>query len=190
MQKQRLEFEEMMARKLRDQEDVLARQSNAALQQKEAGVHAVVAATKESLEAEHHANLESTKQLLDTELNAKYEVDYANKLAEAKQSFTDELERKVSMIEESGKRLEEMESALNVSRSFTDGSVKAHRLGAAALALAGKLETSKSAKEEFGALSVSATKTCDVSVCCLLSLSLIKISSERFGREHCHRVGC
>lgn len=155
MQKQRVEFEDILARKLREQEDVLTRQTNSALQQKEASIQAIVAATTESLENEHTTNLSSTKELLETELNAKYEVDFSNKLSEEKQKFTDEMESRVSTIEELSRRLEQMESALTVSRSFTDGSVKAHRVSAAAIALAEKLDTSKGAKAEVGALEVS-----------------------------------
>ncbi len=154
MQKQRLEFEDIMARKMREQEDALTRHTQAVLQQKEAGIQAVITATKESLEAEHEANLKSQRELLETELNAKYEVSYANKLAEAKQSFIRDLDAKVATLDALAKKLEQMEQALSVSRSFTDGSVKAHRVSAAALALAEKLETSQGAKAEVGALEV------------------------------------
>jgi hypothetical protein len=154
MQKQRLEFEDMLARKLREQEDAMSRQSNAALAHKEAGIQAVVTATQESLAAEHDANLNSQKEFLETELNAKYEVEYATKLTEEKQRFVDELEKKVAMLESQAAKLEEMEQALSVSRSFTDGSVKAHRVSAAALALAQKLESSQGASPQVGALEV------------------------------------
>jgi hypothetical protein len=197
MQKQRLEFEDILARKLRDQEDALSRQTSAALQQKEAGIQAVVNATKESLEAEHKANMESTKELLETELNAKYEVDYANKLAEEKQTFSDEMEGRVSMIEELSKRLEQMESALTVSRSFTDGSVKAHRVSAAAIALAEKLETNKGAKAEVGALEVSTMQLRNGEFL-FLYMRVVYSRSDHFGflpkdrcgRKQCNLVGC
>lgn len=154
MQKQRLEFEDIMARKMREQEDALTRQTQTLLQQKDAGIQAVITATRESLETEHEANLNSQKELLETELNAKYEVEYANKLAEAKQAFIHDLETKVTTLNALAKKLEQLEQALSVSRSFTDGSVKAHRVSAAALALAEKLETSQGAKAEVGALEV------------------------------------
>jgi hypothetical protein len=53
------------------------------------------------------------------------------------------------------KELEQMEQALSVSRSFTDGSDEGFSgVSAAALALAEKLETSQGAKAEVGALEV------------------------------------
>jgi thioredoxin-like negative regulator of GroEL len=155
MQKQRLEFEDTLARKLRDQEDALTRQANALLQEKEAGINAVVNATRESLEMEHETNLASTKELLEAQLSAKYEAEFAQKLAEEKQKFSQDLQQKVDMMEQLSRKLEAMESALSVSRSFSDGSLKAHRVSAAALALADKLETSKSAMDEVVALMVS-----------------------------------
>ena len=155
MQKQRLEFEDTLARKLREQEDALTRQANALLQEKEAGINAVVNATRESLEMEHETNLASTKEVLEAQLSAKYEAEFAQKLAEEKQKFSQDLQQKVDMMEQLSRKLEAMESALSVSRSFSDGSLKAHRVSAAALALADKLETSKSAMDEVVALMVS-----------------------------------
>jgi hypothetical protein len=154
MQKQRIELEDSLARKLREQEDELIRKTNAALQQKDAGIEAVIAATKNSLELEHEANLSSQKELLDAELSANYEIKYRNDLTAAKQQYLNDLESKLSTIQDLSKKLEEMEKVLNVSRSFTDGSVKAHRLSAAALSLAQKLETSLGAQPEVAALQV------------------------------------
>lgn len=75
---------------MREQEDALSRQANAALQHKESTIQAVVQAAAEAQEAEHKADLESTEERLKSELNAKYEVEYAEKLAEVKSGFVNE----------------------------------------------------------------------------------------------------
>jgi vacuolar-type H+-ATPase subunit I/STV1 len=155
LQKQRLEFESLLARKLRDQEDALSRQANAELQHKDSTIQAVVQAAAEAQEAEHKADLESTEERLKSELNAKYEVEYAEKLAELKSGFVKELEEKVSAINDLANQLQHLESALQVSRSFETGSIRAHRMSAAALALSEKLETNKGAANELEALKVS-----------------------------------
>lgn len=155
LQKQRLEFESIMARKLREQEDTLTRQANAALEQKESAIQAVVQAAAEAQEAEHKADLESTEERLKSELNAKYEVEYTEKLADVKAGFVKELEDKLSTINDLATQLQHLESALQVSRSFEMGSLRAHRMSAAALALSEKLETSKGAAKELAALKVS-----------------------------------
>eukprot|EP00548_Thalassiothrix_antarctica_P001958 CAMPEP_0194145858 /NCGR_PEP_ID=MMETSP0152-20130528/18876_1 /TAXON_ID=1049557 /ORGANISM="Thalassiothrix antarctica, Strain L6-D1" /LENGTH=616 /DNA_ID=CAMNT_0038846217 /DNA_START=27 /DNA_END=1877 /DNA_ORIENTATION=+ len=152
MQKQRNEFENLLALKLREQEDALSRQANSILQEKENGIQALVNATRETLEAEHKANLASTEELYDAQFKLKYETEYANKLKDEKKKFLVEMEKKVSLMEALSKKLEEMESALNVNRSITSGSIKAHRLSAAALTLTEKMETSKGAKAEVATL--------------------------------------
>lgn len=172
MQKQRHEFEDLMALKLREQENNLTRQANSILQEKENGIQAIVAATKESLETEHKANLASSQELLEKKLDGKYEVEYAKKLANEKQVFLEELEKKVSMMEELSKKLEDMESALNLSRSITAGSVQAHRISAAALALTEKLETSKAAKGEVATLKVRKSGFLNHPILIIISSSL------------------
>ena len=62
LQKQRLEFESLLASKLREQEEVLSHQANAALQQKDSAIQAIVQAAAEAQEAEHKADLESTEE--------------------------------------------------------------------------------------------------------------------------------
>jgi vacuolar-type H+-ATPase subunit I/STV1 len=155
LQKQRLEFESVMARKLREQEDTLSRQASAALERKESTIQAVVQAAAEAQEAEHKTNLEFATERLKSELSAKYEVEYAEKLAEVKSGFVKELEDKLSTVNDLARQLQHLESALQVSRSFETGSLRAHRMSAAALALSEKLQTSKGAANELVALKVS-----------------------------------
>eukprot|EP00978_Attheya_sp_CCMP212_P014977 scaffold38427_cov52-Attheya_sp.AAC.8 len=152
LQKQRLAFEDLLARRLREQEDVLVKQSNAAVQAKEDSIQSVVQDAGEAMEIEHKAELESTAERVQREYDAKYHTEYRTKLAQEKAEFGKELEKKVSIIKELSQLLSEMESALQVSKSFESGSQIAHKMSAAALALAEKLETSKGAAVELAAL--------------------------------------
>ena len=159
MQKQRLEMEDAMARKLREKEDVMTRQTNSSLQQKEDAIEGIVKSTKESLEAEHEAALVSAEERLTTEIAAKYEVQSSKQLSEEKQKFLNELNRNTSVIEELGRKLKEMESALAASKSFESGSLQAHRVSAAALALSEKIGSDgkgESATAELRALEAEA----------------------------------
>jgi hypothetical protein len=108
------------------------------------------------MEIEHKAELESTAERVQREYDAKYHTEYRTKLAEEKAEFAKELENKMSIIEELSHVLSKMESALQVSKSFESGSQIAHKMSAAALALAEKLETSKGAAVELAALQVRA----------------------------------
>lgn len=152
LQKQRLAFEDLLARRLREQEDVLVKKSNADVQAKEDSIQSVVQAAGEAMEIEHKAELESTAERVQREYDAKYHTEYRTKLAEEKAEFAKELENKMSIIEELSQLLSKMESALQVSKSFESGSQIAHKMSAAALALAEKLETSKGAAVELAAL--------------------------------------
>jgi len=152
MQQQRLELEALLAKKLREQEDVLSRQANAALQQKEDAIQGLVKATTDAQAKEYEAQLVSTHERLEVELSAKFEAEAAKKLAEAKSQFMQELETKVAAIQELSAKVKELGSALDVSRSFVTGSLRAHRMSAAALALADKLESSEGAASEVAAL--------------------------------------
>jgi len=158
MQKQRLEFEDLLARRLREQEFHLTKEANDAIEAKEKSFESVIEATANAQQAEHDAALKSTEERLEREIGIKYESEFGQKLAEAKASFVKEMEEKIAMLEELSKRLETTEQNLEISRNFESGSQKAHRISAAALALAEKMETSKGAMVEFVALKSIATE--------------------------------
>ena len=55
LQKQRVDFEDLLARKLREQEDSLIRQSNSALQAKDQTIQSVINAASEAQKQESDA---------------------------------------------------------------------------------------------------------------------------------------
>ncbi|KAL9182524.1 hypothetical protein ACHAXT_013176 [Thalassiosira profunda] len=152
LQKQRLEFESLLAQKMREQEDSITRQANAALAAKEESIQGLLKATSEAREKEVQDILtEETKRLAD-EMNLEYESKLQNELAAAKQSHATELEGHVATMTGLQQKLSNLESRLEVSRSYESGSRRAHRVSAAALALANKLETADGAAVELAAL--------------------------------------
>ena len=155
LQKQRLEFEDLLARNLREQEAALSLQAQKALQAKEDSIQAVVQAAAEAQENEHKADLAATAERLDSELNAKYEIEYTERLTEEKAGFVKELQDKVAVIDDLASKLQQLDSALQVSRSFEIGSLQAHRLSAAAIAFNEKMAAGKGAPMELAALKVS-----------------------------------
>lgn len=158
MQKQRLEFEDLLARRMREQEYHLTKQANEAIDAKEKTIESVINAAATAQQAEHEAAMQSTEERLNRELNAKYESQFGNQLAEAKAQFANELQEKLSAIEQLTERLAKNEENLQISRNFESGSQRAHRISAAALALSEKMETSKGAMEEFIALKAAAVE--------------------------------
>jgi len=158
LQKQRLEFEDLLARRLREQEDTITKNANTLLQSKEDSIQSLVNATTETLKQEHDAEMKSADECLNREYNAKYEVESQSNLATAKEQFTNDLQDKVNTIEELSQRLSKLEQLLQISRNFEIGSQAAHRVSAAALAMAEKLETNQGAGEEIAALNAAAAE--------------------------------
>lgn len=158
MQKQRFEYEDLLARRLREQEGTITRAANEAMEAKDKSIEAVVNATASAQQAEYEAALSSNTELLQAKLSAQYEADFGTKLAEKKAAMVSNLEKKVAAIEELSNRLQQAEQNLQISRNFESGSQRAHRVSAAALALAEKMESNKGAIEEFAALKAAAVE--------------------------------
>lgn len=158
MQKQRLQYEDLLARRLREQEFELVAKANEELKAKEESIERVVNAVTETKDAEHEAALKMVSDSLQQEISAKYEKEMGERMAMAKEEFTKDLESHVATLEELSERLRQNEQNLEISRNFESGSQRAHRVSAAALALAEKMETSKAATEEFISLKAAAVE--------------------------------
>ena len=159
MQKQRLEFEDLLARRLREQEGSLTKAASDALQAKEKSIESVVNAAASAQQAEYEAALKSNTEILQTQLSAQYEADFGQKLAEEKSSMISEMEKAIATIDDLSKRLTQTDQNLTISRNFESSSQRAHRVSAAALALAEKMETSMGAAEELAALRAAAAES-------------------------------
>lgn len=155
LQKQRLEFESLLAQKLREQEDTITRQANAALQAKEESTHSLLQATASAREQETKDILASETNRISNELQLEYQQKMQNELAQLKENYVKELEGHALMMKGLQQKLGMLESTLEVSRNYESGSKKAHRVSAAALALANKLEVGEGAAVELAALKVS-----------------------------------
>ena len=157
MQKQRQELENILAQRIREQEDALIRQSNTLLQQKEEATQKIVEKVIGAAEADYEAQLAAAKERLEIEIGAKFEKEFGNELKKAKTEYANELNAKVAALQDLASKVQNLQSALNVSRTFEAGSLVAHKVSAAAMALAEKLETSQGAAVELSALEVSIT---------------------------------
>jgi len=152
LQKQRLEFENLLAAKLREQEDVITRQANAALAAKEESIQGLMKATSDAREQEMKDVLSNETTRLANELELDYQTKLQNDIAQIKSDHATELETHVNTMSGLKEKLDMLESRLEVSRNYESGSRKAHRVSAAALALANKLEVGEGAAVEIAAL--------------------------------------
>ena len=152
LQKQRLEFEGLLATKLREQEDMITRQANAALVAKDESVAELMRAASEAREKETRDVLEGETKRITDELELEYSNKLQNELAKMKKVYASDLEKHGSVMEKLREKLEMLSSRLEVSQNYESGSKRAHRVSAAALALAGKLEVGEGAAVEIAAL--------------------------------------
>jgi len=152
LQKQRLEFESLMARTVREQEDHITRQANAALAAKEENIQSLMKATSDAREQEMKDVLTSETKRIAGDLELEYQQKLQNELAQVKQGHKVKLEGHVGIMTKLQQKMGLLESRLEVSRNYQSGSKKAHRVSAAALALANKLESGEGAAVELAAL--------------------------------------
>lgn len=146
----------MLATRLREQEDALVKATQSALQEKDATIQGVINKALEAQRHEHEAEKKIFEERTTVSTRTNMEHWYNEQLTEYKKSVAQELEQKVKTLEELSKQLKLLESALAASQTSKKGSLQAHRLSAAALALSEKLETSQSAGKEFKALKAAA----------------------------------
>lgn len=152
LQKQRLEFEALLAQRLREQEDRITRQANAALAAKEESVQSLLKATSDAREQEMKEVLTEEAKRIAEELELRQQTELQNELARMKQSHAKELEGHIATMEALKEKLALLEGRLEISRNYESGSKRAHLVSAAALALAGKLEEGEGAAVELAAL--------------------------------------
>ena len=130
-------------------------QANAKLQEKDGAVKEMIDTAIERLGEEHENEKKAIMERADQEIKAKYEQMFSQKLEEFKSSTLDEMEHRVQALDALTKKLKDLENALASSQNYHEGSLQAHRLSAAALALAEKMESNKGAGAELNALKVS-----------------------------------
>ncbi|KAL3807430.1 hypothetical protein ACHAXA_003959 [Cyclostephanos tholiformis] len=152
LQNQRLEFEDMLARRMREQEDVITRHANAALAAKEEGIQGLMKAANDAREKEIEDVLAKETKVVAEKLELDFQQRLQDELASMKQAHAVELDGYNSKMTILHDKIEALEGRLEVSRAYESGSKRAHRVSAAALALANKLEAGEAAAVELAAL--------------------------------------
>ena len=152
MQKQRLEFEDLLAQRLREQEHALRTQLEAALREKDANIQSMLDAALEAQKAELEQEKDTFVQVTKAELQQSLEETYAQKMQELKQSTAADLQEKVETLQALSERVAQLQEALSHTEKHKAGSAAAHRLSAAALNLSEKLATHQPAGPEIQAL--------------------------------------
>jgi mitofilin len=152
IKKQRREFQDLMEQRLREQKNEMTSQNHAALVEKEEQLQKIVEHSLKIQETQFNDEKAGFDKRTEEAVNAKYEELFGKSLAQAKDGFAKKMEQKVTQMDSLVKKLSELELALQTSKKYQSGSVQAHRMSAAALALADRLESSKPAAAQVAAL--------------------------------------
>ena len=152
LQKQRSEFESLLAQRLRDQEHALQLKANAALQEKELSIQNLLAQALEAQKKEHEEDMKAFEELAKLQITGQVQEEFNRQLEAYKKQAAQALEQKVSALQSLTQKLEKLETALQASGTFQKSSVQAHRLSAAALALAERLESHQPVSAELATL--------------------------------------
>lgn len=152
MQKQRLEFEDLLAQRLREQEHALRSQLEAALREKDASIQSLVTAALQAQKDEFEQEKETFEKVTRAELQQSLEETYAQQMEQLKTTTAADLEEKVTALQALAAQVEELQEALSHQKTHQEGSVQAHKLSAAALNLSERLATNQPAGAEIKAL--------------------------------------
>ncbi|GKY95729.1 hypothetical protein MPSEU_000533700 [Mayamaea pseudoterrestris] len=152
MQKQRSEFESILAERLRNLEHELQLKANAALQEKEMTIQNLLSTALEAQKKEHEEDMKAQEELIRLQITTQVQDEFSQQLELYKKQVAQELEQKVSALQSLTKKLQKLENALQASQTFQNSSMYAHRLSAAALALAERLESHQPVAAEITAL--------------------------------------
>lgn len=156
MQKQRLEFEELLSKRLMEKDREMTAQMYATLQEKDNAIQKVVQTALETQQNEHEEDKKAFEEIITAEISSSLDEKYGQEMEEYKAKTAEALQQKVSALQELTTKMQSLETILEASKTSKEGSLKAHRLSAAALALSSKLETHDPAASELDALKIAA----------------------------------
>lgn len=174
LQKQRLEFEDILAKRLREQDNELSTRLYKSLQEKEATIQSVLSTALEAQQNEHEADKKAFEEIITGEIQSALDEEYGKRLEEYKSQVAQDLQQKVATLNALTQKLQHLEAALEAGKTSKEGSHKAHRLSAAALALAEKLETNGSAASELSILKLAAGNVGVISTACATIPAAVK----------------
>jgi len=183
LQKQRHEFEDIMARRLREQENALVLQAQSALQEKEASIQSVLNTALDAQKQEFEEDMKAFEEVKTAELSLQLDDKYGKIMEDYKRKVAADLKQKVATLDKLTAKLKHVETALAASQTNQQGSLKAHRLSAAALARKSSFRLRASFFPHFSMRDLSLT----VPPLLLTNYSPVERSFRKTGNEQaCH----
>jgi len=163
IKKLRFEAEIMQEEKLAKQKKILTTQAEEAIKEQQTRSDAFLENTMQIQEKAHADDKLSFEQTTKEGMDAKYEEFLGKELTKIKEEFATKMNQRVRQMEELTKKLTDLEISLSTSQDFQVGSLEAHRITAAAIALMEKLESGDPAGAAVRALEAVASDNAVVS---------------------------
>jgi len=163
IKKLRLEAEHLQEEKLAQQKKVLVGQAEEALKEQQTRSDAFLENSLQIQEKAHEEDKVAFEKKTEEAMSAKYEELFGNELTKIKDEFSAKMNQRVQQMEQLSKKLSDLESSLKTSQDFQVGSLQAHRITAAAIALTEKLESGEPAGAAVNALKAVASDNAVVS---------------------------
>lgn len=163
IKKLRLEAEHLQEEKLTQQRKGLTTQTEDSLKEQQARSDAFLENSMQIQEKAHAEDKLAFEQKTEEAMGAKYEEFYGKELTKIKDEFAAKMNQRVQQMEQLSKKLTDLESSLKDSQDFQVGSLEAHRITAAAIALMEKLESGEPAGAAVNALNAVASENAVVS---------------------------
>ena len=157
IKKLRLEAEQLQEGKLVEQKKILVVQAEEALKEQQTRSDAFLENSMHIQEKAHAEDKAAFEKTTKEAMDAKYEELLGKELTKIKEEFATKMNQRVRQMEELTKQLSDLEISLKTSQDFQVGSLEAHRITAAAIALMEKLESGDPAGAAVRALEAVAS---------------------------------
>lgn len=154
----RLEAEQLQEEKLVEQKKALVAEAEEAIQEQQTRLDAFLKNSMEIQEKAHAEDKLAFEQKTKEAMDARYEELLGQELTRIKEEFATRMNQRVRQMEELTKKLSALETSFQASQDFRVGSLEAHKITAAAIALMEKLESGDPAGAAVRALEAVASE--------------------------------
>lgn len=163
IKKLRLEAEHLQEEKITQQKKALTAEAEEVLKEQQTRSDVFLENSLKIQEKAHEEDKAAFETKTEEAMSAKYEELYGNSLTKIKDEFATKMNQRTKQMETLSKKLSDLELSLKSSQDFQVGSLQAHRITAAAIALTEKLESGEPSGAAVNALKAVASDNAVVS---------------------------
>jgi len=163
IKKLRLEAAHLQEQKLSQQKKAFTAEAEEVLREEQTRSAGFLDNSLKIQEKAHEDDKIAFEKKTEEAMSAKYEELFGNSLSKMKGEFAAKMSQRTQQMEQLSKKLTDLESSLKTSKDFQVGSLQAHRITAAAIALIERLESGEPSGAALNALKAVASDNAVVS---------------------------